>query len=167
MIDTSYMISIGLQILKWSIKSLATSYFLVSNYILPPRSRIFHLRKFFLVIWRWLNMIFIIVNIFLMYFSSMDLQVVYFCSPSKLLLRIEKEKYLPCLLMQLHNWLGGKIFSLPPTELESGFPPQVSTRHTLSLQLESIDKMLRQTALMLNAGDQSSVKIDKHMWPFE
>jgi len=38
---------------------------------------------------------------------------------------------------------------------------------TLSLQLESIDRMLRQTELMLNAGDQSSVKIDKQICPFE
>jgi hypothetical protein len=36
-------------------------------------------------------------------------------------------------------------------------------QHTLSLQLESIDRILRQTALMLNAGDQSSVNIDKHI----
>jgi len=35
--------------------------------------------------------------------------------------------------------------------------------NTLSLQLESIDNILRQTALILNAGDQSSVKIDKQI----
>ncbi len=35
--------------------------------------------------------------------------------------------------------------------------------HTLSLQLESIDKILRQTELILNAGDQSSVNIDRHI----
>jgi hypothetical protein len=35
--------------------------------------------------------------------------------------------------------------------------------HTLSLQLESIERILRQTELILNAGDQSSVNIDKHI----
>lgn len=39
--------------------------------------------------------------------------------------------------------------------------------HTLSLQLDNIDKILRQTALILSAGDQSSVNIERQMWPFE
>jgi len=38
---------------------------------------------------------------------------------------------------------------------------------TLSLQLESIDKILRQTELILNAGDQSSVRIDRQICPLE
>lgn len=38
---------------------------------------------------------------------------------------------------------------------------------TLSLQLESMERILRQTALILKAGDQSSVKMDKQMCPLE
>ena len=41
------------------------------------------------------------------------------------------------------------------------------TISTLSLQLESIDRILRQTELILSAGDQSSVRIDRQICPLE
>lgn len=37
--------------------------------------------------------------------------------------------------------------------------------HTFSLQLESMLIMLRQTDCTERAGDQSSVKMDKQIWP--
>jgi len=44
-------------------------------------------------------------------------------------------------------------------------PNRVEDFLTLSLQLDNMDTMLRHIACTLRAGDQSSVRIDKQIWP--